>query len=59
MPSNLRSNSQSGPMKRSCVSVAAIGSSQSGIFVAGVMPRSVGLIDGDSSGPARHSQKAE
>ena len=31
MPSNLRSNSQSGPVKRSCVSVAAIGSSQSGI----------------------------
>ena len=26
-----------GPLKRSCVSVAAIGSSQSGIFVAGVM----------------------
>ena len=35
MPSNLRSNSQSGPLKRSCVSVAAIGSSQSGMFVAG------------------------
>ena len=32
MPSNLRSNSQSGPLKRSWVSVAAIGSSQSGIF---------------------------
>src|SRR5258707_969008 len=32
MPSYLRSNSQSPPLKRSCVSVAAIGSSQSGII---------------------------
>ncbi len=31
MPSNFRSNSQSPPLKRSCVSVAAIGSSQSGM----------------------------
>src|SRR5690242_7859684 len=30
MPSNLRSNIQSGPVNRSCVSVAAIGSSHSG-----------------------------
>src|SRR6478672_396030 len=30
MPSYFRSNVQSGPVKRSCVSVAAIGSSQSG-----------------------------
>src|SRR5439155_10879523 len=36
MPSNLRSNTQSGPVNRSCVSVAAIGSSQSGISVKGV-----------------------
>jgi hypothetical protein len=36
MPSNFRSNSQSSPVKRSCVSVAAIGSSQSGIGGAGV-----------------------
>lgn len=34
VPSNLRSNSQSRPTKRSCVNVAAIGSSQSGIRVA-------------------------
>src|SRR5688572_3641460 len=32
MPSNLRSNSQSAPVKRSWVSVAAIGSSHSGMF---------------------------
>jgi hypothetical protein len=31
MPSNFFSNSQSLPAKRSCVSVAAIGSSQSGM----------------------------
>src|SRR5262245_34363269 len=37
MPSNLRSNSQSGPLKRSWVSVAAIGSSQSGMRVAVVI----------------------
>ena len=30
MPSNLRSKIHSGPVNRSCVSVAAIGSSQSG-----------------------------
>ena len=34
MPSNLRSKIQSGPVNRSCVSVAAIGSSQSGRRVA-------------------------
>src|SRR5829696_2577260 len=34
MPSNFRSNSQLPPLKRSCVSVAAIGSSQSGMSVA-------------------------
>jgi hypothetical protein len=32
MPSNLRSKIQSGPMNRSCVSVAAIGWSHSGKF---------------------------
>ena len=35
MPSNFRSNTQSGPVKRSCVNVAAIGSSQPDIFVKG------------------------
>src|SRR5687767_9184014 len=34
MPSNFRSNSQLPPLNRSCVSVAAIGSSQSGMSVA-------------------------
>jgi Bacterial protein of unknown function (DUF922) len=34
MPSNFRSNNHSDPLKRSWVSVAAIGSSQSGIFPA-------------------------
>ena len=37
MPSNFRSNSQSPPLKRSCVRVAAIGSSQSGILTCGDM----------------------
>jgi hypothetical protein len=37
MPSNFLSKSQSVPQKRSCVSVAAIGSSQSGIPAAGVI----------------------
>src|SRR5688572_17673719 len=38
MPSNLRSNSQSPPVpKRSCVSVAAIGSSHSGISSLGIV----------------------
>ena len=36
MPSNLRSNSQSDPTKRSSVSVAAIGSSQSGITLCAI-----------------------
>ena len=36
MPSNLRSKIQSSPAKRSCVSVAAIGSSQSGIATLSV-----------------------
>jgi hypothetical protein len=31
----LRSNNQSGPQKRSCVKVAAIGSSHSGIDIDG------------------------
>ena len=52
-PSNLRSNNQSCPIKRSCVSVAAIGSSQSGIFATGARrgqaePRST------NEGSARH-----
>ena len=37
MPSNFLSNSQSGPAKRSSVSVAAIGSSHGGIFTAASM----------------------
>src|SRR5690348_9531339 len=37
MPSNLRSKSQSGPAKRSCVKVAAIGSSHSGVGIGAVI----------------------
>ena len=43
MPSNLRSKSQSGPLKRSWVSVAAIGTSQSGIRVAVLVDRTIRL----------------
>src|ERR1700730_6418422 len=44
MPSNLRSNTQSGPAKRSCVSVAAIGSSQSGMPAEDVIARLETLV---------------
>src|SRR6188474_2683419 len=39
MPSNLRSNSQSSPAKRSWVSVAAIGSSHAGMVVFAMWSR--------------------
>src|SRR5919109_2636451 len=41
MPSNLRSKIQSGPLKRSCVSVAAIGSSHSGKAIVSVLRSSI------------------
>ena len=45
MPSNFRSNSQSSPLKRSCVSVAAIGSSQSGMLVAAAIDGEENIVD--------------
>src|SRR5437867_3473112 len=44
MPSNLRSKTQSGPVKRSCVSVAAIGSSQSGMPAEDIIARAEILV---------------
>ena len=44
MPSNLRSNTQSGPVNRSWVSVAAIGSSQSGMPAEDIIARLETLV---------------
>ena len=49
MPSSLRSKSHSGPVKRSCVSVAAIGSSQSGKASADIGISSLSVNPGAAS----------